>query len=372
MTGLYPELPAAPTIAKIRRGLLRWFARNARELPWRRDRDPYRIWVSEAMLQQTQIAAVIPYFERFLKRFPSVKTLASADLEEVLRFWEGLGYYRRARHLHSAARIVMTEHGGKVPRDVDAFAALPGVGRYTLGAVLSQAFDHRLPLVDGNVERVLARLFLCDVSPSTNGVKGWHWSVTQRLLPRRGVGAFNQALMELGQTVCFPKQPACSKCPLAACCAAHATKRTAEVPRPKASARVTVVNEIAVAIRKGNRFLIVRRPADAERWADFWELPHGERRDGEEDLRGIRRIARELTGLSLADPKRLARITHTVTRFRIHLDCWLASATSAGWRSNFHIAHAWVRAADLGDYPMSKPQRKLANLLGDQVASAGE
>ncbi len=206
---------------KIRLALLRWFARAHRDLPWRRDRDPYRIWVSEIMLQQTQVSTVIPFFERFLQTFPTLGDLAAANEQAVLRLWEGLGYYRRARNLHRAARLIVGEHAGRFPEDPAIASTLPGIGRYTLGAILSQAFDQRLPILETNSERVLCRLFGRTGDPKRGEERRWLWDMAEALLPAKRAGEFNQALMELGALVCSPAAPRCSECPLRAVCRAR-------------------------------------------------------------------------------------------------------------------------------------------------------
>src|SRR5207248_6993729 len=201
------------TLPALRRALLRWFDRHRRDLPWRTDRDPYRVWVSEVMLQQTTVAAVVPYFERFLTAFPTLRDLAAADEQQVLKLWEGLGYYRRARHLHAAAKRLVAEHGGELPDDPAVWAGLPGVGRYILGAVLSQAFARKLPVVEANSLRVLARLFGYRGDPREGDGKAWVWSAAEAVLPEERPGDFNQALMELGALVCTPTAPDCPACP---------------------------------------------------------------------------------------------------------------------------------------------------------------
>src|SRR5947208_11956281 len=197
----------------VQQWLLSWFDKNHRDLPWRRNRDPYAIWVSEVMLQQTQVATVIPYCERFLHSFPTVAALAAADEHDVLRHWEGLGYYRRARQLHQAARQIVADHHGRIPADPAAFAGLPGVGRYTLGAVLSQAFELRLPILEANSVRVLCRLIGLRDDPRTPAAQQRLWAAAEELLPVRHVGDFNQALMELGALVCTPAAPDCGGSP---------------------------------------------------------------------------------------------------------------------------------------------------------------
>src|SRR5262245_39021416 len=220
-----------PFSPSAKRKLLAWFDRNARPLPWRRDRDPYRIWVSEVMLQQTTVAAVAPRFEQLLAAFPNVRALAAADEQAVLKVWEGLGYYGRARNLRRAAQVLVEQHGGELPDDPAVWAELPGVGRYILGAVLSQAFDRRLPIVEANTKRVLCRLFAQAGDVSSAPVQAWLWETAAAILPRKRVGDFNQALMELGALVCTPDRPDCPKCPLRAECLAHREGGQDRIPR---------------------------------------------------------------------------------------------------------------------------------------------
>ncbi len=214
---------------RLSRRLLSWFTRFRRDLPWRRDRDPYRIWVSEVMLQQTQTAAVVPYFERFLQAFPTLAALAAADEQDVLRLWEGLGYYRRACDLLKTARLLAASHG-RFPNDPDALDGLPGLGRYTRNAVLSQAFDRRLPILEAYSRRVLARLFGRTGDLSRGPEQRWLWAAAEALLPPRRAGNFNQALMELGALVCTPAAPRCPECPLAGDCAARRLGRQESIP----------------------------------------------------------------------------------------------------------------------------------------------
>ena len=210
---VFPPAWSARTLPALRAALLRWFDRHQRPLAWRRDRDPYRIWVSEVMLQQTTVAAVGPYFERFVAAFPTVQALAAADEQQVLKLWEGLGYYRRARHLHAAAGQLALRHGGDLPDDPTVWAGLPGVGRYILGAVLSQAFDRRLPIVEANSLRVLSRWFAYPGDPREGEGKKWVWAAAEAVLPAKRIGDFNQAVMELGAVVCKPAAPRCGTRP---------------------------------------------------------------------------------------------------------------------------------------------------------------
>ncbi len=263
----------AATARAIRRRLLAWFDRHARDLPWRRrGSDPYAQLLAELMLHQTQVATVIPYYERFIVRFPTVAALASADIDEILALWSGLGYYRRARLLHAAARKIVADFQGQVPRSVDALMTLPGVGRYTAGAVASIAFDVRAPIVDGNVMRVLARLFADAGDPSTPEVQRRLWARAEALVPRRRCGAFNQALMDLGGSPCVPVAPDCPACPLMPYCAAWAEGLTDRIPPARRRAKVRTAAVTVAALRRGERLLFVRR-ADDGLWGGLWELP---------------------------------------------------------------------------------------------------
>ena len=244
--------------AWIRRALGAWYRKNRRDLPWRRTTDPYAIWVSEAMLQQTRVAVVIPYYERFLRSFPDLAALARAPEERVLGHWAGLGYYRRARHLREAASVALERHGGVLPGDPDAFAALPGVGRYTMGAVYSIAFGRRLPVVDGNVIRVLARVFALADDPAEARGRERFWSLAADLVPARNPGDFNQAVMELGALVCTPRSPSCDACPLAARCRARALGRVEEFPRAAARPNVRRVRAAAALLESARGVYLER------------------------------------------------------------------------------------------------------------------
>jgi A/G-specific adenine glycosylase len=354
---------AAPALRRaVRRLLLRWFVRHQRDLPWRRDRDPYRIWVSEVMLQQTQVATVVPFFERFLQALPTLADLAAADEQQVLRLWEGLGYYRRARDLHRAARLLTTEHGGRFPDDPGLLATLPGMGRYTVGAVLSQAFDRRLPILEANSQRVLCRLFGLRDDPRRGPTRNRLWQLAEALLPKSRVGEFNQALMELGALVCTPAAPRCDACPLAAHCVARRLGLQAEIPaRPEAPATVEV-REAAVVLRRGGEVFLVQRPADG-RWATMWEFPHGSLEEGETHEEAAVRVLRQLTGLDAVPAGEILTIRHGVTRFQITMVCFEAAYRGGEFRPGFYRQGVWVEPAQLAAYPVSAPQRRLAAAL---------
>lgn len=362
-----PEAWTPRTRPALRQALLAWFDRTQRPLPWRATRDPYPIWVSEVMLQQTTVAAVVPYFVRFLKAFPTVAHLAAADEQQVLKLWEGLGYYRRARHLHAAAKQLVAEQGGELPDDPTVWAELPGVGRYILGAVLSQAFDRRLPIVEANSQRVLSRWFGYRGDPRAGDGKAWVWDAANAVLPTKRVGDFNQAVMEHGALVCTPTAPKCAECPVAKWCEAKRLGLQAEIPPPAKRKETIAVREVAVAIRDGATVLLVRRPADAPRWANMWEVPHGEVQPDESDDTAAVRLAKELAGVTVRVGAELLTVKHGVTRWSITMVCLEAKRVRGQFRSSFYTAGEWVEFAKLETYPVSAPQR----VLMDELARSG-
>lgn len=359
------ELPVVSP--RLSQSLLSWFRRNQRLLPWRADRNPYRIWVSEVMLQQTQVATVIPYFERFLQAFPTLAHLAAADLQDVLRYWEGLGYYRRARDLHRAAQILASRR--QFPTEPHELQGVPGMGRYTVNAVLSQAFDRRLPILEANSVRVLCRLFGRTEDPARNPLRKWLWQAAEELLPAKNVGEFNQAIMELGALVCEPVAPACDRCPIRRFCAARMKGMQDAIPLRRKPPVQQTVQEVAIVPRRGDRVLLVQRPAIASRWANLWEFPHGELRDGETHQSAARRFLKELTGLEARALAELMTVRHTVTRFAITMVCMEARCTGGRFRSSFYQRGKWLTLVELAEFPLSSPQRRLVGRISNLSAS---
>ena len=335
-------LPAG-ALGAIRRALLAWYHRHRRDMPWRRTRDPYRIWVSEVMLQQTQVATATPYYERFVKRFPDVVALADAPLDDVLAAWAGLGYYRRARFLHEAARVVAREHGGRVPVTAAEFSSLPGVGRYTVGAVLSISLGSRLPVLDGNVGRVLARWTAKPLQVKRPADAATLWTMADALLPPAGgavhPGDWNQALMELGATVCTPRAPHCPECPVRAHCKAHALG-TPEAFPPVAARRDTVKLRRAVALlRRGAQVLLERRTGAL--LDGLWEPP-GVDVPADGDAGALLRARLRALGVKarLTDTGR--RVKHTITHRAIEVEVWSSDGpVTAGRRASLK----WCDAA---------------------------
>jgi A/G-specific adenine glycosylase len=310
-----------PELRKFRRRLLAWFAARKRDLPWRRTKDPYHIWLSEIMLQQTRVAAVVPYYESFLTRFPDMQALARARIEAVLSHWAGLGYYSRAKNLHRAAQEIVTRHDGHFPREFDAALALPGIGRYTAAAVLSIAYDQPLAVLDGNVARVLARL---------GALRGdlrapAHWrkleATAQHLLARNAPGDWNQALMELGATVCIPKSPKCEECPVAGCCLARKRGIAGQLPDArKKRASVKVALAAAVLIDPLGRTLLVRQPgSDGALFSRMWQFPA--LATDADAVTSLAKHLREKFGVKVADGQliQLRTARHAVTFHEIRL-----------------------------------------------------
>jgi A/G-specific adenine glycosylase len=305
------------------------------------------------------VTAVVPYFERFVRAFPTVESLARADEQSVLKLWEGLGYYRRARHLHAAARRLVADHGGLLPDDQAVWAALPGVGRYILGAVLSQAFERKYPIVEANTLRVLARLFGYRKDPRVGEGKRWVWSAAETVLPNRRIGDFNQAMMELGALVCTPVTPKCDACPLASACEAMRSGIQLQIP-PKLKRRDQVtLSEIAVAIRNARGKVLVGRRRVNVRWPGMWELPHAPWKPEESMAVAVVRIARGFTRLPTKAGPALAEVNYSVNHFRYALTAVMARAGKGQPRSGFYDELRWVTPSELATLPASTPQRKL-------------
>lgn len=299
----------------FRDALRAWYRHHRRDLPWRRTRDPYAILVSEVLLQQTRIEAGVDYYHRFLTRFPTAEALARASEEEVLRAWEGLGYYRRARLLHRAAREIVDRHGGRVPSDAETLASLPGVGPYTAGAVASIAFGQPVPAVDGNVVRVLSRLFCLEGDVTRAATKRSLQNHARALMPENDPGTYNQALMELGALVCLPKGPRCGRCPVLKWCEARARGVEATLPRRKAPREVPELPAAFAIVKWDGRVLLVRRARDGL-LGGLWSLPGGELRPGEKARPTLRRRVREAAGLEVQPGAEVGSHVHTFSHKR--------------------------------------------------------
>jgi A/G-specific adenine glycosylase len=347
---------------QVRSALLRWFAVHARDLPWRRTTDPYAIWVSEIMLQQTRVQAATTYYERFLRRLPTVERLARAPLDTVLKLWEGLGYYSRARNLQRAAQEIVTRFDGYLPETKEELLTLPGIGRYTAGAIASIAFNRREPVVDGNVTRVLCRIFRLAGNPKNSAVQRRIWSLAEALLPRRHVGQFNQALMELGAEVCTPRNPHCDDCPVQRVCEARLHNEQGRFPTRTARKRLpSHIVAVGVIHRHGRILIDQRRPAGL--LGGLWEFPGGKKRPGESLAAALRREIREELAIEVRVERPLAVVDHTYSHFRVRIHAFECTWLSGTPRCLTCAAFKWVRPADLGRYAFPTANHKIIHVL---------
>jgi len=393
-----PHTPSNDQATALRRRLLSWYRKHRRDLPWRptdtRPADPYRTLVSEAMLQQTQVATVVPYFHRFMQAFPTVFALAEADEQRVLALWQGLGYYRRARNLHAAAKAVVSDFGGQVPSSVANLRQLPGVGPYTAGAIASIAHNTRAAVVDGNVERVFARLLRIQAPINAPATKKHIWHIAEQMVPRASPGDYNQALMELGAMICTPKAPKCFVCPIREHCRAVREADPEALPVKLAKKKPTAVTHVVIAAERNGKYLFEQRPSDGL-WSNMWQLPtwEGPGSDVTRHLKNSRRdtsrqakrdtaatkprprgnaaaIAPALTdwfrarfSLSLEHLTSSADFTHQTTHRTIRFVVLHAKVASGRLKPNTGV---WRKIEQLDDLPMSNPQRKTIQMLTKQ------
>ncbi|MBL8097215.1 MAG: A/G-specific adenine glycosylase [Anaerolineales bacterium] len=362
--------PPPRRLQAVARRLLAWYSQHARDLPWRRTRDPYAIWISEIMLQQTQVDTVRPYYLRWLAAFPTLETLATAPQDEVLRLWEGLGYYSRAHNLQRAARQVRERFDGRLPSSMEDLLSLPGIGAYTAAAIASIAFDRDVAVLDGNVKRVLARLFLYEGDvKSPNGMRQLQ-ALADRLLPSGRASEHNQAVMDLGATICTPRRPACDRCPLQTLCEARATgrqevlpiaQRRAKTPERRADIGVILWNDRVLLEKRSERLL-----------GGLWAFPALNATSLEETASeaALRQKLKALLGRVPGEPKLLlAEIKHTYTHFRLVARAWLYTPqepVQAAGLGAITDAMAWVRLCDLAGYPMGRVDRRIASALLSQ------
>lgn len=341
--------------------LLDWYREHARELPWRGERDPYRILVSEVMLQQTRVETVQPYYQRWIERFPTLADLAEANLEEVLQLWEGLGYYRRAHNLHRAAQLIQQEHSGQIPGEPRRLRELPGIGEYTAAAVAALAFDEDQVALDGNLKRVLARLFGVSDPIDQAAVVRDLKQRAEAMMPEGQAADFNQALMDLGAMICTPANPACSRCPLSFGCQAYQTGTQAEIPRRNPRSAPRLVDRTALVIEKAERVLMGQRPPTGL-LSSLWEFPRFES-NGEAGVRAARAAAwaAGCLGVQVKIGPELGRFTHTYTHFKVREQAFRCRWQAGEPHSDQHQAVQWVTSAELDDLPMGKLSRTQAD-----------
>ncbi len=343
--------------ASLSRRLLRWFDRHGRkDLPWQREtaparRDAYRVWLSEVMLQQTRVATVVGYFERFVAALPTLRDLAVADEDTVLALWSGLGYYRRARLLHRAARLCMAQHGGELPRDFIALTSLPGIGRSTAGAILAQAYGLRFPILDGNVKRVLTRYHGIHGNPGQSAVEKQLWLHAEAHTPKRRIADYSQAIMDLGATVCVRSRPHCEACPLAAGCIAYRDGLTAQLPTRKAGKTLPTRATVMLVLRDRQQRILLERRGPQGVWSGLWSLPEAA------DRQDARRIARQHARID--HTQALPSFTHVFSHYRLNIEPLLFdhATASRGIADNPHLR--WCRMAELAALGLPAPVRKL-------------
>lgn len=370
-----------PNLRRHVRSLLRWFAVHARDLPWRRTTDPYAIWVSEIMLQQTQVNAVIGYWERWMQSLPNIRALARARPEQILKLWEGLGYYHRARNLQKAAQLIVDRHAGEFPNTYDAVLALPGIGPYTAGAICSIAFNQPTPILDGNVLRVLSRFYGIRVLTSKAPVQRRLWDLARLwvitaadLKQPAGASApaashcsdLNQSLMELGALICTPRIPRCSSCPLRPHCAAHRLGLESHIPRLTPRPKTIVQHFSAAIVQRGNLTLLCQRPQGSIN-GGFWEFPNLEilkPENGERRGTALVEYLHKKLRLSVSAVKAVCQVRHSITRYRMHVDAFAITLSRKPGRAL--PACKWVDAAGLSHLPLTSAHRKILRWLQTQ------
>jgi A/G-specific adenine glycosylase len=360
--------PTEKTIHSIQRALTSWYPAHRRDFLWRGTDDPYAIWVAEVMLQQTQVGTVAPYYERFLERFPTVEALADASLDAVLKAWEGLGYYARARHLHRAARVIVEDHDGRLPDTYKELLKLPGVGPYTAGAVASIAFGRDEPVLDGNVIRVLCRLFLIEDEPKKAAVKKDLLYIAKSLIAPGEAGRFNQAMMDFGATICTPRTPSCARCPLESHCLANREGRQTDLPVRRKRAKLPH-HDIAMGLvwnrprhLVGARLLIAKRHEE-DLLGGLWEFPGGHREPGETLETALKRELKEELAIDVAVQEPFIMVQHAFTHFRVTLHTFHCLYKRGEPRTIGCADWRWVFLSELDQFAFPTGDRKIIEAL---------
>lgn len=345
-------------MSDISKKLLKWYHKNKRELPWRKVNDPYAIWVSEVMLQQTQVNTVIPYYLRFIAEFPTVTALAQAEQDHVLKMWEGLGYYSRAINLHKSSQIVQQEYNGEVPSDPICFKKLMGVGDYINAAVQSIAFDHPLPVIDGNVKRVLSRLF--EMTEAVNDIKFFktYHERAEQLLDRENSGDYNQSIMELGAMVCKPRQMLCDKCPIHQYCQAFLNNTINQFPKRKMKQKIPSENWVAAIIQKKDKVLLTRRKTGGF-LGGLWEFPGGKIENNQIIMESCQRYIHEKLNIHISIQKHLTQVKHTYTHFKQTMDVFLCEFQSGKIKLNGPADYHWISWSEINRYALPKSNLKV-------------
>ncbi|GMW00800.1 MAG: A/G-specific adenine glycosylase [Candidatus Hydrogenedentota bacterium] len=359
-----PVLPKAD-VTGLRRKLLAWYRREARTLPWRGTKDPYSVWLSEVIFQQTRIEQGTPYFERFIARFPTVQSLADAREDDVLKLWEGLGYYSRARNLHRASKIIAYERHGRFPSSAAEWLEIPGVGRYTAGAIASIAYSERTPVVDGNVIRVLTRLHDIDTPADSSGTIETLWRLAGDLVPVRNPGDFNQALMELGSNVCTPRAPVCGDCPVASHCKARARGVQLERPVRREKKPPPHYDMVAAVIVSEGKYFIAKRPPNGL-LGGLWEFPGNQVVSGENHSIALRRTGRDLLGVTLRPGRLVACVSHAYSHFRVTVNAYRCFVSKGQPSPCWHTESRWVSPDEFAHFAFPKANLKILPMLTNE------
>jgi A/G-specific adenine glycosylase len=347
---------------KIQSKLLQWFKKNGRDLPWRKTRDPYAIWVSEIMLQQTQVTTVIPYYQKFLKSFPTIHHLAKSDLSKVLKVWEGLGYYSRARNLHRTSQIVLTRFHGKIPETLKDLLGLPGIGRSTAGSILSFAFHKDAPILDGNAKRVLSRLFAVSSNPVKSKTEGLLWQISESLIPKGFSNPFNQALMDLGSMLCTPKDPQCPRCPLHRFCKGRASGEPERFPTKSIKKKIPHIEGISAVIEENGKVLLKQRPPKGL-LGGLWEFPNW-RNEGKQRSRlssRLRNTIKKEMEMNVEVKEFIGVFQQTYSHFKLTLHVFYCQHLNGKRKGK------WVLIRNLALYPMSRIHRRIAEMIIGEI-----
>jgi A/G-specific adenine glycosylase len=349
---------------KIQQQILAWFQDNARDLPWRKTYDPYHVWISEIMLQQTQMDRVVDFFTRWISRFPDPQSIAGASEEEVLKLWEGLGYYARARNILKSAGILVAEYNGKLPADYDLLLRLPGIGKYTAGAIMSIAFNKKYSLVDANIERIFARLFNLKEPVKVKKTNEFIWQKARELLPDGKAREFNQGLMELGALVCIAKNPRCKICPISTACQAYSLDLVAKRPVLKSPPQ-TIFIEMATGILMHNGKVLLQKRKSKGVWANLWEFPGGRLEPGETPEMALVREYQEETELTVGNLKKITTVQHSYTIYRVTLHCYFCTSMDGRDEPVLHGAqeYRWLTPKEITDFALPAGHRKLIDHL---------
>jgi A/G-specific adenine glycosylase len=338
--------------------LLHWYQHHQRKLPWRETRDPYKIWISEVMLQQTTVQTVLPYYKKWLQTFPDIRTLSQASTQKVLKAWEGLGYYQRAKNLHIASKIIMEEHKGKIPQTYSLLKKLPGFGPYTTAAVLSFAFNQPYPVLDGNIRRILLRIRDLHQEAAPASDKILKPFLASLFVPEKS-SRFNQALMELGALICRPQNPSCLLCPIQKFCKAFQAGTQEIIPKPK-KREFHKIKAVLGIISQNNRYLIQKRPSQGL-MADLWEFPGGKIEPGETPVQALHREIREELGQEVLNEKFLTKVNHSYTKFRVTLYAFQCELKERPELNSFR--HQWVSLQEFKNYPFPSGSVKVIQHL---------